>query len=458
MKIIFSLCFICLFLMANSVDSNFEVIHKTNLEANKYIEYEDKLMVQVDMSFGSKKDKFKSSVEIDKYCLSVLGNEINYFDNLKKFDLTQSNTYNYIQNVSQIYGEYFSKGIFGQDTVKLGESENIDNIKFFIATELNPTKIYASASIGLMPEEKSINYNITGINILDQLKNANIINKRIWYLDFDDSNKGTFVIGKLPHEVNGNKYKEENLLSSYVGKNVVYKSFYNIEFNEIYYGNLNNYNNRTLFNKFNVSIISLSSNLIYSTFQYYEFISNKIFTQKLRDNICHQGEFAENYFYYYCDKNKFDISEVDNLNFYIRDTNTTFTLESKELFYENNNYLYYMVAFPKDESISFNWIFGLSFLKKYTLAFDRTEKIVYYYSSLQENTNKEEQSGSNSNSTKYIIIIVCLCVVFICCIGFLVFYILKIKPRKKKANELDEGYDYETHNDNGQGNSPLMVN
>ena len=456
MRKIYSLCFICLFLMGYSIDSNFEVIHKSNLDANKYIEYEDKLMVQVDISFGSNKDKFKSIVEIDKYCLSILGSEIKEFENLKKFNNSLSNTFNYIQKVSQVYGEYFIQGIFGQDSVKLGEID-IGKLKFFVATELNPTQIFASSTIGLIPEEKTINYDIAGINILDQLKSAKIINKTTWFLDFNDINKGTFVMGKLPHEVNGNKYKEKDLLSTYLGRNEYYKSFYILEFNEIYYGNINNYNNRISLNKFNVSIISLSTNFIYSTFQYFEFISKKLFEKKVIENICHQGIYAENYVYYYCDKDKFDISEVDNLNFFIRDTNITFTLESKELFYENNNFLYYMVLFPNNDNINFNWIFGLSFLKKYTLAFDRGEKIVYYYSSYQENNNKEE-SDNNSNSTKYIIIIVCLCVIFICCIVALVFYILKIKPRKKKANELDEGYDYETQNDNEKGKSPLVVN
>lgn len=457
MRKIYSLCFICLFLMAYSIDSNFEVIHKTNFETNKYIEYEDKLMVQVDISFGPKKDKFKSAVDIDKYFLAVLGNEIKDFESLKKFNNLESDSFKEIQKVSNIYSEFFNKGIFGQDTVTLGESENINNLKFFVVTELNPTPIYSSVSIGLSPEEKTINYDISGVNILDQLKNISAINKRTWYLEFNDLNKGKFVIGKFPHEVNGNKFNEKNLLSSYLSKNEFSKPYYAIEFSEIYYGNLNNYNNRTLFNRFNISIISLSSNLIYSTYEYFEFISKKIFTKKVQDNICHQNKYGEDYLYYYCDKNKFDISEVDSLNFYIRDKNMTFTLESKDLFYENNNYLYYMVIFPNSDTINLQWVFGLSFLKKYTLVFDRGEKLVYYYNSLQENTNKEE-SDSNTNTTKYIIIIVCLCVVFICCIGFLVFYILKIKPRKKKANELDEGYDYETQNDNGQGNSPLMVN
>mgnify|MGYP002626048633 CR=1 FL=1 len=444
MRIIFSLCFVCLFLIINSIDSDFEVIHRTNFEANKYIDYEDKLLVQVDISFGSKNDKFKAIVDIDKYCLTVLGNEIKDFENLKKFILP-SDTFKTIKNVSNIYSEYIYKGVFGQDSVTLGESEKIDNLKFFVITELNLSPIYTSASIGLYPEEKTEYYGLSEVNILDQLKNASVINKKTWYLDFNDLNKGKFVIGKLPHEVDGNKFNEKNSLSFYMSKNIIYTSFYSIEFNEIYYGNLNNYNNRIQLNKFNVSIISLSSNLIYSTYEYFEFIKDKIFTKKLQDNICHQSYYGEEFLYYYCDKDKFDISEVDNLNFYIRDKNMTFTLESKDLFYENNNYLYYMVIFPISDNINFKWIFGLSFLKKYTLAFDRGEKLVYYYNSNKENTNNDG-SNSSPSSGKYITIIVCLCAVFICSTGFFVYYILKIKPRKKKANELDEGFDYETQN------------
>ena len=33
---------------------------------------------------------------------------------------------------------------------------------------------------------------------------------------------------------------------------------------------------------------------------------------------------------------------------------------------------------------------------------------------------------------------------------------MKIKPKKKKANELDEGYDYETKKDNENGKDYLI--
>jgi len=58
-------------------------------------------------------------------------------------------------------------------------------------------------------------------------------------------------------------------------------------------------------------------------------------------------------------------------------------------------------------------------------------------------------------SAKYIIIIVVLSVVLLGSIGFLVFYILKIKPRKKKANELDDDFDYQSKQ-NEEGTSPII--
>ena len=44
---------------------------------------------------------------------------------------------------------------------------------------------------------------------------------------------------------------------------------------------------------------------------------------------------------------------------------------------------------------------------------------------------------------KYIITISVLSVVFLASIGTLIFYIIKIKPRKRKANELDDTFDYQ---------------
>ena len=182
-----------------------------------------------------------------------------------------------------------------------------------------------------------------------------------------------------------------------------------------------------------------------------------------------QLEGEDKYKFFYCKKDKVDLTEMKNINFYIRDKNMTFVLEPKNLFYEYNGYLYYLIIYKQfnidDGNKDFEWTFGTTFLKKYILTFDTEDKLVYYYSKLRDGNDdfiskNEEEEESNSN-LKYIILIIILSVVFISSITFFLIYINKIKPRKKKANELDEEFEYNNKNekkDKEENNDPLMIN
>ena len=82
---------------------------------------------------------------------------------------------------------------------------------------------------------------MANINILEQLRNKSIIDRQLWYLEFDDYNKGKFVLGKFLHEIK-TKYKEKDIYSTNLKKSVL--DTYRMEFDEIYYGDLNKYENR----------------------------------------------------------------------------------------------------------------------------------------------------------------------------------------------------------------------
>ena len=80
---------------------------------------------------------------------------------------------------------------------------------------------------------------------------------------------------------------------------------------------------------------------------------------------------------------------MENLNFYIRNTNMRFTWEPKDLFYMHNDYIYYLVVYKPfnidDSDKDIEWRLGLQFLQKYSLTFDRNDRIVYYYSKSDNN-------------------------------------------------------------------------
>ena len=135
----------------------------------------------------------------------------------------------------------------------------------------------------------------------------------------------------------------------------------------------------------------------------------------------------------------------------------TFTLTPKDLFYEHGEYLYFLVVYKDfnvdDADKDTQWILGLQFLQKFTLVFDRNEKLFYYYKINydDENSGKENKKNKNNNTNNiYIIVIIVLVVVFVACILFLIYYIFKTKPRKIKVNELEEQYEYE-NKDKGNG-------
>ena len=473
MKISF-IIFLFLFILLFCLETDFNIVYNSNYEGSQFINLINNVFLEVNISFGSHEDTFKAELDLESYCITIPGIELEN-ENIKKFNKSLSTTFKEKEKLNFIFLEKFFSGLIGEDTIKLGNSRSIKNIRFVIAYEYSYSFQNSFSYIGLGLSTNQIN--LAGINILEQLKNNSIIDKQLWYLEFEDYNKGKFVLGKYPHEINTN-YKEKDKYQTYLQKTNL--DSYRIKFDEIYYGYLNNYENRIVMQEHKETVILLSTRLIYSTYEYGESIYNKFFRKKIEEKKCFIGKISEDseYSCFYCQKN-ININEMENLNFYIRDTNMTFTFTPKDLFYEHNDYFYYLVVYKQfnidDSDKDTEWKLGLQFLQKYVLTFDRNDRIVYYYSKNDfdddgGNNNKDDDGNNNKdddkkdgekskdNNSTYIIIIVLLIVIFICSIAFLVLYIKKIKPRKVKANELDEGYDYETKKESENGKDNFLIN
>ena len=436
--------FISTIIFSSCIDSDFSVKYETTLEDNNYIQYFDKVFVEVDIYFG--KEKFKSELDLSTYCTVVAGTEVKTKD-IKTYDISSSTSFVEKEKFNQYYGsERFYSGILGEETIKLGESESIEKIKIVVVSEFKQ-KTNIGCYIGL--NYGSNQYNIKELNILDQLKNKTAINKRTWYLEFNDFEKGKLVFGKYPHEENGKKFSEKDMHNIDLSKTLIGK--YRIDFDNVYYGNSNDYEHRKEMTIHKSAAFSLNTRLIKSTFEFGEYIFNNFFQKKISNNTCFRDFINGKYNFYYCDKSKTNISEMQNLYFNLRDKNVTFILEPKDLFYEHDGYIYFLIIyksyFEEDGDKDTHWIFGLQFLYKYTLTFNRDDAVMYYYDKTYENAPNNGKENNGNNSWKYIIIIAVLCIVFICCIAFLVYYIKKIRPRKNKANELDEDFEY-TSKDN----------
>jgi hypothetical protein len=432
--------FISSIIILSCIDADFDVKYKLPLENNNIINYFSNIFLEVDISFGSNQQKFKCELDIGDHLLVVASTKAE--EDIQKFNSSSSDTFVKVRDVVYSYFERFYDGVIGEDTIKLGESEKIDNIQFAVADSflLDPN---LGCYIGLSMDINQVDFK--GYNLLEQLKKNNKTERQTWYLDFKEYNKGKFVIGKYPYEIGGEKPNYNNIYNISMRNSYGYN--YGIDFDEVSYGNMKDYDKRHKMETHKTAAISLSYRYIICTYEFGEYIQKEFFSKKVEDKVCFHDYINQRYNYYYCDKKKINLSEMQNLYFTLRNINLTFVLEPKDLFYENNGYLYYLIIyknyFEDDSDKDYEWKFGIDFLKKYTLTFNRDDKVITYYKTHQDEVKDDDKPESTTSNTKYIVIIIVLSVVFIFCIAFLVFYIIKIKPRKKKANELEEDYDYQ---------------
>ena len=391
--------------------------------------------------------------------------------NYKKGD---SITYEFIRKKNNEEEVDFTPSNFQTDSLKSGyESKeilkldkNIINDFYFILVDKlnNKDEIYESI-IGLNIPESIIRPILFNTNILEQLKNNNFINKRIFSVFYfnkinNEKNKnknedydGQIIFGKLPHELNDEKqYNEINKYYKFYDENLnwinaeagEYHIKWKIKFDSIFA--VNEPISDT------ITELIIEQNFFTGTPQFKAIIYKYFFDEFITKKICKEEKFysyKDNFQYYYfiCEKSlksEFDRYKEDILVFKSKDLNEIFSFKFEELFFEYINKLFFGVIF--DEYQMYGWKLGRLFFEKYPLIFSVDNKAIGYYKQIDIDNTK------NKNFNKILIIILVIFIVLlliIIFIGLRKYNLLKnLIPRKIKANELNDDYSYGTINEN----------
>ena len=439
--------FSSLFILLFCYETDFELQY-SNFNERDIISSFRKTFLEIDVSFGSgsNSNKYKLTLDPDCHGTVIPGINSKTSGNIQKYKITDD--FKLKQNISVIYGEKFYSGLKGEDTIQIGNSEPIKNkISFVVASEFTSSVVNLNkyAFFGL---KNTNNDDMNNLNIINQMKVNNLINYPTWFLSFNSDSKGKFIIGTLPHQYDNITYNEENMIKENCKAPC---SIVSIQFQDIYYGNKNDYNNRaSIVPQHTTVFFSLYTRLIQCTPDYGNIIHRKFFEEQIKNGNCHQDTLSDGYLYYYCEKKSFSISSMENLNFVtsVLSDNMTFVLEPKDLFYEKNGIYYFLIIYKPDDYLTppdSEWIVGSLFLQKYLLTFNRNEKVIYFYKTTHSKDGNPSDNNDNGKgiSAKYIIIIVILCILLLGISAFLIYYIIKIKPRKKRANELVDDFDYQ---------------
>ena len=391
-----------------------------NLENNiDYYDYicENDLITEI--SIGNPIQKIPVSIKYDSesfYITNVISKGRFNYKNSKSFNS------NFSKIDFSVLNEGIKEGCIAKDNINLSfkkklkiKEEEISDIYFLYINEPD-SSIINLGSIGLYYKEYS---NYKNLNFVIQLKQRKLINNYGFTFEFINNNEGDFYLGEYPHEYNNSYY--DNLDFYYTKtsfSNMWFSTFTNVS-----YGNLiTTYGNVFYLNPSLGGI--KASRFLKSTIDT-SFFFNLIYKEQKCKEIN-----KKSYSYYICDSD-IDITKFQNLSFYHHDMNYTFILTYQDIFELINNKLYCKLLFPNE--MSSTWYLGYPFLKKYKFTFDQDKKIFGFYIKIKQ------QKYNIFNLTNILIVIFILLIIILVYISFKYF---KMKPRRIRANELEENIDY----------------
>ena len=323
------------------------------------------------------------------------------------------------------------KGLYLMDNIYL-DKNTYKNISFILCT-----KSFAD-EYSYFDGEMGFNIGYEGkydSNFIRQLKANNIISNYIYSFIYENDESGYILIGEYPHNINLNynlydkysTYKEENLNWIHAVKSENNQKW-SITFDKI------SYSNSELFQIQRDCVISIENRFVISTFQYFNLFRD-IFGKK-----CKVYQFDFTYQILACEK---DINKefTPEITFFNKNLNMNFTLDYNDLFFDNGDSYYFLVATYADNDEG-RWILGKPFLKKYLFLYNLDSKMVGFYhkekSSTIDNNNETNKSKSSFNAS--ILINVILVIVIIVLFIILCHYYLK--KRRIRANELEDKFNY----------------
>ena len=380
-----------------------------------------------------------------------VNNKYNLSEFYKKFSLfNEKNSESYInEECKEILGlsddfeticDSYDDFIFNKiQSFNVSKKIKINNFSFKLIKETD-RNIPGILGLGLFDKSRNPNHNFLKI-----LKNYNLIDNYYFYFDFNswNSTKGKLIIGSLPHEIDKNKFSENDLYFT----NVFIESFdlkkWRIKFDEI---NINN--QFKLLNK--KAEFDFDTKFIIGTNDLELYLYNKIFNNFIFNKMCFDGIFNYSkyfgYKFYYCKKDlkRTLFALLPKINFFLKEFNFTFEIEKEELFKIENNYIYFNIIFPKQKTNDLI-ILGKCFILKYQFVFNPDLQQIGFY---KNQTNKlitinDKNDIFELKNIFKIFVVIVLIIAFVLILKF-------IKPfgvdKKKKNKKFIENYDYDNKN------------
>ena len=362
------------------------------------------------------------------------------------FDRNVDGSYNHLdsltyENISKTtyYSSPFEKGFESNETFNLqtynSNSEiEISDFSFDLVTKLKENTNLKEGIMGLKLFDNTYRGDPVR-NIVVQLKKRHIIETYGWNIKFTKNGEGVLGIGAYPHEYDHENYSTEyfkQILSGWRPTGV----YWEIEFTNIITG-YGNYIEKT-----RKCEMQIETGLIFGSDEYFELVQHEFFEEKIEKNLCFQNTSTSssylNFKYFYCINSEV-IKEFKGIHFKNNDLSTDFFFDYNDLFIKKNDKYYFLIAFRPSSNT--NWVIGYPFFKKYEFVFEPDKKLIGTYINYPNNNGKNKD-GNDKTSVYLLIGFVVLLSAIILVLSYFLYKLITKTLKKKRANELDDNYDY----------------
>ena len=278
-------------------------------------------------------------------------------------------------------------------------------------------------------------------SLFDQVKKLINSQKFTWALYFDNKNEGKFIIGDIIDNQKLVLYNN-NTNDNYIQikqETPMGKIFWKLKVAQIYIGKYKNETNKEFNVDINTRYISVSDELFEDIKSQYMLDNDACFTI-----ITHYNYYTS----IYCDKNRYlsltdNYKKLNNLTFFLDIARENITFTPQELFLEKDNNLYFFIRVDKSNNFQERLSIGTIFLEKFFTVFDDDAKCLYIL------RQKDMPKTPAKENTTLKIVLICVFCFILCAIIFVIvgkLYGKKLFTRKKKANELEDNFDYTPDN------------
>ena len=319
-------------------------------------------------------------------------------------------------------------------------------------------------------------------NLFRQLKDEELISNYIWTLSYRTEQFGNIILGGEPHFYDGKNFFMSQYKTVYSQIKINEKkekiSPWGFKFNNVYLNLTRKSEKKSKINNLENTEAELliERGLIIGTQEYKDIIDKEFFDDLINNKTCKKDIVSFNdkvsgmemkYYVYSCEKESFQGKDIyyspiyskpyfnfPSINFVNKELNYTFCLENSNLFIKKGR-IYFLVIFEY-ESNNKIWKLGEPFLSKFKFVFNPDQKTIGFYNpNLPKIDNDiyirdhigndndeiyEKEKMINKNYLWYYVTSIAVIII----LSIIAFYLAKKlhKARKKRANELDDSFDY----------------